>query len=400
MSRTAIDHALKSVREDRDRISVALLDLENHTGYRLLKGARLSGQTRRRWDRAEARLTALWQVFDAYQRVLDDAEALRVSNPRPSEATLRELSSLLHGQAIELPLEEVPLEQRSLLGPTTERLTLDEATERMTTAYSDAIELIASVDGAWERLLGPLDEAEEGWREACRHVQALGAGRNTEVDRIGRELAAVGQLVRTDPLALLEGGRTDTTRLDAVREDLAAIRESLAEAVRLRAEYDERVAGLEASIARLGEVLARARREHETVLVKIDSPGVALPADLTPVLRERLAGLSRLHAGGRWQELVKRMTDLESAAAAALEQAEHGLGLITGLLARRNELRGRLDAYRVKAARLGFAEHDELGRLQEQARALLWSAPCDLRQATAVLAEYQRVLRSLETGTD
>jgi hypothetical protein len=400
MSREAVDRALKSLREDRDRISTALFDLENHPGYRLLKGARLAGSTRRRWEDATTRLTLLWRLFDAYQRVLDEAGELRDRQPRPGEAVLRELTGLLSGPSVELPLEEIPLEKRTLLGPTSERFTLDEAVERMTAAYGEAIDLISSVDTAWEALLGPLDAAEEEWREAARLARSLEAGRHAELDRIGRELAAAGQIVRTDPLALARDGGADASRLDAVRTDLAAVHRALTEAVRMREEYDRRADEIEASLARLGEVLDEARHTYRTVQIKIASPGVDEPADPTPVLRERLAALAGLRGAGRWSELTGRVADLERTVTAALEQAGRSHRLISGLLERRDELRGRLDAYRAKAARLGFAEHDELTRLQEQARELLWTAPCDLQRSTVVLAQYQRVLRSLETGTD
>lgn len=411
MSRVTVDHALRSLQEDRDRISAALLDLEGHSGYQLLKGARLAGETRRRWDRAEARLTLIWRLFDAYQRVLDSAAALRDRHAKPGDAVLRQLTDLLAGESVELPLDEVPLEKRTLLQPTSERLTLDDAVERMTAAYSDAIELIASVDAAWEALLGPLDEAEEGWREASRLVRTLGAGRNPEVDRIGRELAAVGQLIRTDPLALGgnpnsepgepgKPGKLDTARLDAVRADLAEVRRALAEAVRVRDGYEQRVAELAAALDRLAGELDAAGAAFETVQVKILDPGVGRPAGQLPVLRERLDALAEPRAAGHWQELARKVADLEAAVAAAHRQAEHDHRLITGLLDRRNELRGRLDAYRAKAARLGFAEHDQIAELYGRARELLWTAPCDLRGSTVVLAEFQRVLRSLETGTD
>ena len=61
-----------------------------------------------------------------------------------------------------------------------------------------------------------------------------------------------------------------------------------------------------------------------------------------------------------------------------------------GLLARRDELRGRLDAYRAKAAAKGLAENDELTSRYEQARALLFAAPCDLRGSTRAVFAYQQ----------
>ncbi|OLT24043.1 hypothetical protein BJF79_45530 [Actinomadura sp. CNU-125] len=70
------------------------------------------------------------------------------------------------------------------------------------------------------------------------------------------------------------------------------------------------------------------------------------------------------------------------------------------MLERRDELRGRLDAYRVKAARLGLAEDDATAGLYEKARALLWTSPCDLREATVALSEFQRAVAAREKGAD
>ena len=63
---------------------------------------------------------------------------------------------------------------------------------------------------------------------------------------------------------------------------------------------------------------------------------------------------------------------------------------MTAPLAVRAELRGRLDAYKAKVARLGFAEDPLLVERYDAARRMLWSAPCDLRAAEAAVLRYQR----------
>ncbi|MCQ0007646.1 hypothetical protein [Actinomadura madurae] len=98
-------------------------------------------------------------------------------------------------------------------------------------------------------------------------------------------------------------------------------------------------------------------------------------------------------------EMAGRFAELERAADEALERARGDLRLSAGLLDRRGELRGRLEAYRAKAARLGLAEDERLTVLYGEAREVLWTAPCDLRRATTVLAEYQRAIRACESET-
>ncbi|GAA2428903.1 hypothetical protein GCM10010191_47620 [Actinomadura vinacea] len=398
MSREGIDHALRGLREEKDKISAALLDLEGHDGNRLLKGARLAGETWRRWEEARADIAAVWRLYDAYQRVLAEAEELRARHSRPAPPVLVELTGLLVGESVEVPGGEVPLERRTLLGETRERITLDEAVAQMSTGYERAAEVVAAADAAWTALLVPLEDVEETWRVAARLAQALDGSRHPELDRLGRELTALGRVARTDPLSLVRDGRPDTARLDRLRDALEALRRSLAEAERLRDGYEQRLAAVTASIGDVEEAERRAREARTTASLKIEAVRLPEPPALGGGLRHRLADLEALRRAGRWAELVGRVAELDRATGAALEQAHDNLRLSTGLLDRRGELRGRLEAYRAKAARLGFAEDERLTGLYGRARELLWTAPCDLRRSTAAVFEYQRAIKECEGG--
>ena len=72
--------------------------------------------------------------------------------------------------------------------------------------------------------------------------------------------------------------------------------------------------------------------------------------------------------------------------------------MAAALLDERDELRGLLDAYQAKAARLGAAEDTGLAMLYQQARDLLWAAPCDLRVAAAAVTHYQQAILMLSRG--
>ncbi|QFG27144.1 hypothetical protein F7P10_18600 [Actinomadura sp. WMMB 499] len=395
MSREGIDHALRGLEAERDRISASLVDLEQHAGMRLLKGARLSGETYRRWAAAQARLDLLWRMFEAYRGVLADAAGLRDRSSRPDVAVLAELTGMLSGSSVPLPDGEVPLAERTLLGPRERSVPLDEAVAVMSEAFEFVAREVAAADAAWSALLLPLEEAEARWRDASRLAHALDGTRHPELDRLGRELTALGRVVRTDPLSLVRDGRADTARLDRLCGTLRALADELAGVTRLRDGYEAVAAQLAASVEEVARVEGEAARAYETVLVKIGSSTLPEPArDLAAGLRDRMAALERLREAGRWVELAGQVAQLERAAEDALERARSDLRLSAGLLERRAELRGRLDAYRAKAARLGLAEDERLCALYEEARDVLWTAPCDLRRATALLAEYQRAVRA------
>jgi hypothetical protein len=398
MSREEIDRRLERLKGERERITQVLLELEAHQGYQMLKGTRLTGATERRWVDINGRMATLWKLFDAHGKVLGEAQELRARHAKPGQAQLAELTRLLTGTSVELVSGEIPLEERTLLGPTGEWLTLEGVVKRMTPMYEETAGMVASVDEVWSALLTRLGEVEE----AARAVEALHgslAVREPDFDRVARLLAGVGEAARSDPLSLSSGGQADTSRIDEIGRDLAALRGRLEDAVRIRDGHDERARGIEATIELVGATEHEAAQARETVLAKIASP--ALP-DLSPLsasLRDRLAALEGLRREGRWLELATRAAELERATTTALDQARETTGLITGLLDRREELRGRLDAYKAKAGRLGLAEDTALTELHQRTHDLLWTSPCDLRRATVALADYQRAIASRAEGT-
>ncbi|MGH3242372.1 MAG: hypothetical protein ACRDNL_18495, partial [Spirillospora sp.] len=278
MSRDEADGALARLRDERERISAALLELEAHQGYQLLEGAALDGETLRVRSEVRAGLASLWALFDVYGRVLGAAEELRARHSRPGQAQLKELTWLLAGPSVELPAEEVPLERRTLLSvPSGEKLTLRAAVERMTPLYEEAARAVAALDTVWSALLSRLAEVEAERRAAEELLASLG-GTEPELDRLRADLAVVATLVRSDPMALARDGRADTGRLDAIRTGLAEVRRGLAEAERLRDGFADRLRGVAAVLERLRETEAEARRVRDEVLAKIVKP--TLPADL------------------------------------------------------------------------------------------------------------------------
>ncbi|WP_243726169.1 hypothetical protein [Actinomadura rubrisoli] len=401
MSRDEADRALAHQRGEKERIGAALLELEGHQGYQLLEGATLDGETRSVQSGVRSHMAALWALFDHYGRVLGEAEELRARHSRPGQTQLARLTWLLAGPSVELPPEEVPLERRTLLSaPSGEKLTLQAVVARMNPLYEEVARTIASLDGVWSELLSRLAEVEAERRAAATLLDSLG-GTDPDLDRLTAELRAVAATVRADPMALARDGRADTARLDALRPGLADVRRRLEEADRLRAGFADRIRGIADLVDLVRGAEAEAAAHRDEVLAKIASPVLPDLPHLSAALADRLAALDGPGPGGTgWRDLAERVAGLERAANGALEQARTAAGLIRGLLDRREELRGRLEAYRVKAARLGHSEDADLSRIYERARVLLWSSPCDLRKATVTLSDYQQAISSRAKGAE
>ena len=90
--------------------------------------------------------------------------------------------------------------------------------------------------------------------------------------------------------------------------------------------------------------------------------------------------------------LVLQLTASIAADAAAIDAARTQLEANRAPLQQRNEYRAMLDAYRVKASRLGVLEDPRISELYERAKELLYTAPTDLRQASELVRRYQLAL--------
>lgn len=105
-----------------------------------------------------------------------------------------------------------------------------------------------------------------------------------------------------------------------------------------------------------------------------------------------MAAAAEYRRTGQWHRLSPLLDSLEQSADDELLRARDSLTAVTAPLAVRAELRGRLDAYRAKVSRHGMAEDLLLVERYDQARRLLWSAPCDLRAAEYAVLRYQQAV--------
>lgn len=396
LTRERADAALARLATDSDRIAESLVAMDAHAGHQLLRGATPTGLTARRWTEASAAMATLWEQFATYRSTLDRARAVRDRRAKPGDEELAELTELLTGPVIELDAEHVPIERRGLTGAAhvVERITLDQLLSRMQASFDLVTGVLAAAEAAWSAVIGRLDPLDGELRAVSVLAESVAAGDKSvaaAVNRIGKGLERVREQLITD---LLTVHRDDP--LPGLTTELAELRARLVELESVRATFDQRLAALDRTVSDVEGVEATARQTYAAVQEKIANPGLPEPTDTVSAgLRERLR---RLTAGDTdaWPALAADAAALDRDTTAALRDARVALGAITGLLDRRAELRGRLEAFQVKAARLGFAEDLELQAVHGDAQTLLFTAPCDLPAATRALNRYQQALQDRE----
>jgi hypothetical protein len=394
-SRQAVDAAMERRAVERDGVSAGLLELDDHSGRRLLDGAKLTGTTASEWARASAELQALWTVFEAYQKVLDRVAALRGGpKARLGDREVDALAELLTGRSVALPRQAVPFERRGLLDPasTQDFLTLDEAVASMTATYAKVKKVAVAAENAWNLLLDPLDQLSAKVRRAraaADEVDVTGDPVLGRLDRVERETGELRRQALTDPLGMVAAGAASSPAVDRLAVEAEGIRVELEQALVARNEFDQRVAALRDTAESIAEAEAQAERARAEVLDKIVSPRVPRPSQAAALLRTKVDTLVRERGGRSWTLMGRELATLEQNSRVILENARRRVSEVRAPLDKRDELRGLLDAYRARAARHGVAEHPEPSAAHRAAHELLWSAPCDLAAAEQAVRRYQ-----------
>jgi hypothetical protein len=395
-SREEIDRALAQVEADSERIAESLVEMDAHPGHRLLRDTALTGLTARRWTEASAAMTTLWEQYTTYRDLVARAREVRSRRSRPGDEEIDELTHILGGPVVELDSEAIPIERRGLTGAAqvTERITMAELLSRMRQAFDTVTAVLAAAESAWSAAIGRLDPIDQRVHAVSVLAESVGEGDFTS---LRRDLEKARELVLTD---VLTAQATDA--LPEIERRLTELETRLAELARIRDEFSVRLAALESVVSDVEAAEAMARQTYAAVLDKIASPGLPTPTGQgSAAIRGRLQRLhARMDTAG-WAVLGRETDELDRFAMTTLDSVRTSVRAITGLLDRRAELRGRLEAYQVKAARLGHAEDAELSGLHDEAHEILFTAPCDLPAATRALNRYRQAIqdRTREEGT-
>jgi len=396
MSRDQAAAAVKAAVAERDAIQANLLELDSSFGKQLLAGAELTGDTRRRWDAAAATLATLWQVFSAYSAVVDQAAEAVARRLGPRE--LAAVSGLLTGRSVQLASGPAPLAGRDLADPGREDLTLATAVARMRGAFSSVTEVVSAAEQVWTEVAGRLDAVGAELARVTPLAAALGDEALTgNLTAVQGELTRLRDTLNSDPLALWQpGGTVDTSGADRLAERVTATTSRVDELVRLREQAHQRVAEVTAAAAAAGSAREDAVAAWQQAATKIAAGALPPPPAGLADLSGRLDGLAALLAGGRWTRLASELDLLDRELATATAGFREAERAVVAAMAKRDELRGLLGAYKVKAARLGAAEDATLAERYDRARDLLWTAPCDLAAAEAAVTGYQQAVLGVQ----
>jgi hypothetical protein len=378
-----IDRELERLRAASERVAANLVELEIDSSRQLLEARTLTGESATRWSTASASLTDLWAWREELERFLERADELRRSARRRTE-----LESLLSGPSIELARSQVPLAERDLLGNSevAVRCTADQLLVRMSEAFDGVKTVVAEFGEAWETLTPRLTAARGILDQAQALAASLGESGRTDLAEASDRLTRLNAELTGDPLSVVP------TDVDRLIDSLDAIERDLEATGALRRDLDARLADSRALLTQLRAAVDEGRAAHNELLIKIAVPSAPAPVELPEDLSGGLDHIAGLARSGAWRDARRRLDQWTAQAREVLDDALRILRANRAPVEARNQLRALLEAYQVKAGRLGAVEDPELDRIFAQAHQALYTAPTDLSIVAQLVRRYQEIL--------
>ena len=390
MGRDEADSAILALAAAKEQVAASMYVIDSHPGLTALRATGLRGRTKALADEVLPKVDVLWSQFHALTEMLDRVRAVRAERSRPGDEELRKLTFLLRSPILTIGPDGMVLDGGA---PGATNSTLAGLVQRLEAQVAEVTAGLAEVDAALIQLAGVFGNTTAALERVTAEAAAMGLFEE-DLEECRNALAEEQEGAFADPLTAVAGryGRP-CVALDLLLSELS---EQLAEYAVLRDEYPGRAAELRTAIEELSTAEEDAARACATAREKVARTG--LPDARSSArgsargLRAHLAQLDQLHREGKWKRLDFELSRVRSGIDSARKRAADLRIAADGLLERRTELRGRLEAYRAKAARLGFAEHLELSELHRAAHDLLYTSPCDLSAATRSLVTYRRYL--------
>ncbi len=376
---------LQRLHKAAEWISANLVELEIDSTRRLLESSMLEGESAVRWSAASDALTELWRRHALLEDLLHRMDSLYGSRRAD------ELRFLLEAPSIELASSDVPLAERTLLGApqVADRCSPDELLCSMSAAFDEIKTVVSAIGSAWEASIPRLDAARRLLQETSQLAEELGETGGRDLDSASDTLDRLSASITTDPLSVAPDAVDMLVRaVHAVRDDLEGIGA-------LKRGFEAAILEARALLERLRTAVREAQAAHQELLIRISVRGTPAAPKARGELETELTGIAELAQRGAWREARRALADWTARSNELLDEARRALDANRAPIDARNQFRALLEAYQVKAKRLGLVEDPELEDIFARAREALYNAPTDL----ALVAQLVRSCQQALTGS-
>lgn len=354
----------------------------------------LSGDTRRRVESALHGLEQLWEIYLAFVRVIDDAEAL-VRRNNFLHNTGRDLLRLMRGSCVEMPTSTIPWMERDLLHgvDSVERLTLAKALDRMQVGFAEARATLLQFEHANTQVNTRLQTLMAQANDLDQRANAVGG-----VEPLGFSETALASSLRADPfgsLALLDRiGLSVTRQCNEV---------SRVEQARLAAQSAWQAAS--ERLDSLMELVDRSRAAMQCCGASIGTPsGLVEPVDARTLLdlQAWLTTIGHCQEQGRWDAAKVGLARWQVAYELLNARETSAYAANRSPLDEKTALLGKFHAIRAKAGNCPSRRSSRDGRIQQlldRTQALLNARPLDLAEARQLVSACETIVFASQIQT-
>jgi hypothetical protein len=187
------------------------------------------------------------------------------------------------------------------------------------------------------------------------------------------------------------------SEVEALTRSLRAIREDLEGSIALKRGFEAKIHDAHELLEQVRATDREGQAAHEELLVKISVPGPPAAPKGRGDREAELAAIVALAQRGAWREARSGLDNWSTRTNASLDLARRTLDANRAPIEARNQFRALLDAYQVKAKRLGLVEEPQLAEIFTQAQQALYNAPTDLALAAQLVRSYQQALSGSHT---
>ncbi|MGA8335998.1 MAG: hypothetical protein WB761_14730, partial [Solirubrobacteraceae bacterium] len=151
-----------------------------------------------------------------------------------------------------------------------------------------------------------------------------------------------------------------------------------------------------ALLADLETAAGEGRAAHEEAVLKVSVPAAREVPVRTDDLGAELDEIAKLARSGAWRHARSKLDAWTSRTEALLDGAQRAARASRAPVEARNQFRALLEAYQVKARRLGVVEDPELEQTFARAHEALYTAPTDLALVAQLVRRYQELIGSAQ----
>ena len=392
-----LDRELDTAHAALAKVGGGLFELDAARERVAATEAGLVGASATRWVESGDQLAALWTWYQAVSEVLSSLAAEReASRLRPVD--LDDMWGRLTGPSVQIPPDALDTGRRCLpdasaIGP---EAPIALILQVVSAGYERAAETVTELEAVRDVVIPRLDQLDEQLHAVKVRAGSEGVRIPNEAPRIGDAIDALRRQLDVDPLSAdvstIPSLAAEVAGLNATVDKMAAAvgaaAEGLDELARQLDQAGEIVSALPARLAEVAEKVAGPPPDAGPAAERDEPVEIADLADELAALRSELDHATRVAATDRaaGERELRALTPKVSALTATATALSR---TVEAPLAHRQELRGRLDAYRAKAHSIGRAEDFALDQLYRAAQDALYTAPCDLGVAEQRVTAYQ-----------